>query len=114
MSLIFYYYKFISMKKFNINPKIITSMLIVICAFSLTWCSNIEDKSALQDETKIKQESTNVEDKNYVDGAEEICLSEGWTYELFYSEEEWNYSKCTYENWATVIDYKDFGDFFEN
>ena len=102
------------MKKFNINLKITTSMLIVICAFSLAWCSNIENKAASQDESKIKQESISVVDENYIDGAEKICLSEGWTYELFYSEEEWNYSKCTYENWATVIDYKDFGDFFEN
>ena len=108
------------MKKLNINLTI-ASMLIVMSTFSLAWCSNVEDKTVSQNETKTEQLSTKVEPKatkaekkEYVDGAEEICLSEGWTYELFYSEEAWNYSVCTYENWATVTDYKDFGDFFEN
>lgn len=89
-------------------------MFIVACAFFLAWCGNVVDNAVLQDETKFEQESISVKDKDYVDGAEELCLSEGWKYELFYSEEEWNYSVCTYENWATVTDYKDFGDFFEN
>lgn len=89
-------------------------MLMIICAFSLAWCSNVEDSVVLQDEPMVVQESITTGDENYVDEAEKMCLSDGWTYELFYSEEEWNYSKCTFENWATWVDYKDFGDFFEN
>ena len=91
--------------------KFIVGMLIVVCAFYLAWCSDVEDRVVLQDEP---QESIKVGDENYTDEAEKMCLSSGWTYELFYSEEEWNYSKCTFENWATWVDYKDFGDFFEN
>ena len=94
--------------------KLRVGMLIVICVFSLAWCSDVEDKAVLQDEPMVVQESVSVENENYVDEAEKMCLSNGWTYELFYSEEEWNYSECSFENWATWVDYKDFDDFFEN
>jgi len=88
-------------------------MFMIICVFSLAWCGDVEDRAVLQD-GPVVQESISTGDENYVDEAEKMCLSDGWTYELFYSEEEWNYSKCTFENWATWVDYKDFGDFFEN
>ena len=49
-----------------------------------------------------------------MDETEQMCKDSGGTYQLLYSEEYWNYSECSFENGVTWVDYKDFGDFFEN
>ena len=76
--------------------------------FLLVWCSSTEEK------TKNIQSENEKDDVYVVDEAEQICKDGGGTYQLLYSEEYWNYSECSFENGATWVDYKDFGDFFEN
>lgn len=86
----------------------IVSFVALSSLFLLVWCGSTEEK------TKNIQSENDRDNIYVVDEAEQMCKDSGGTYQLLYSEEYWNYSECSFENGATWVDYKDFGDFFEN